>query len=197
LFEPNRIYTSKELANHFDFQEMKNIFQSTTKICSTLWSPQQQQQRLAAYSRVSGFRERKNHKKHPWDEKTKFVFQKLFEWREMLAQERSKLFLLLLFVVVCCCLMLLLLLLLDEAPGYICPSALLLQSSERLPTTSQELSILVSPVPHSMRTTTTTATGVVFEPVDLPAAVQQALLAWEATTTTTEEEEGEAKETRR
>jgi hypothetical protein len=71
--------------------EVREVFLSTLHICATLWTPPLQSETTSGkgYSRVPGFRERKNHNKHPWDARTVFVFKYLFEWREIEARIRG------------------------------------------------------------------------------------------------------------
>jgi ribonuclease D len=64
-----------------------------------------------------------------WDDRSTFVFQSLFLWREREAEQR------------------------DECPAYICPTALLLDAAEYLPTSLSALLKIQSPLPASMRTT--------------------------------------------
>ena len=74
-----------------------------------------------------------------WEVKNVFVFRILFSWREKEAERR------------------------DESPSYICRGSLLLDAAEFLPVTLSALMKLQSPLPASMRpsstnTTTTTTT---------------------------------------
>jgi ribonuclease D len=95
-----------------------------------------------------------------WTEKNIFVFKRLYSWRVEQAQAR------------------------DESSSYICPSSLLLNAAEYLPTTAEALLKLSSPLPASMRPQAQSevepGSAEAVSPVDLVAAVKQALDAWDA-----------------
>jgi hypothetical protein len=112
--------------------------------------------------KVSGFSQRKRFNSARggagpgrWDQRSLYVFRKLFFWREREAQDR------------------------DESPAFICPSSLLLDAAEYLPDSLVSLSKLQSPLPPSMRPLGPSAPDSARPPVDLVAAIKVALEGWE------------------
>ena len=137
--------------------ELGAALAASQRCCAKLWAPKEVSE--SAYTKISGFSQRKRFSssrsgsgRGRWDQRSVYVFSKLFFWRELEAQER------------------------DESPAYICPSSLLLDAAEYLPGSLAALSKLQSPLPSSMRTG---PTGTDSSPVDLLAALRTALERWE------------------
>jgi hypothetical protein len=166
------------------YSNVHTVLIGSSRACTCLWTDSEEPavrvstvQRMPAYLKCGVFKEYK--KKHASDdtiERTEFVFAWLFDWRAAEARRRGKF--------TCACgfsMVKMVLLFSDESLDYICTNQLLLNISVRLPVTLPELSILMSPLPHSMRTNGICAvTGDVLGPVDVVSEVAaKAVEAWQ------------------